>query len=348
MITLSNSSTNQSIFRNEYNSINSQLNSIEREINEFLSILTRMDTYSIEIPSGLTNIRSQSYVYFGKLEEETNSLIDNWLKVRHSYLTIAKRLQDYLPQIQSLRNRLMRLSNAQGTQSDFVRLRNIRFEANSLDAVVKSLISEVRTSIKNVEDRFRQISSRIYMIETALKQLNYASFRLMDGENIVCAYEAKLLETKEKGTIYITDKRFIFESVKEIPLKKVLFITTKKKIVREVKYDIPIGYIYRVNKGKVGFFARGGIFIDFRQGAPVEKLVFDLKDYLIDYIIGDINYVLSGQADKEKLIGPKEVISQRIPRVIKCPVCGAPVKQEIVRGMTSIKCQYCGATIQLQ
>ena len=336
------------MFQTEYNSISSQLNNIEREINEFLSILTRMDTYSIEIPSSLVKIRNQGYVYFSNLEEEANSLIDNWLKVRHSYLTIAKRLQEYLPQVRSLRERLTKLSGAKGTQTDFIHLRNIRFEANALESVVKSMTSEVSSSVKNVENRFRQISSRIYMIENSLKQLGFSSLRLMDGENIVCAYEAKLLETKEKGIIYVTDKRFIFEVIKEIPLKKVLFITTKKKIVREVKYDIPIGYIYRVNKGKVGFFARGGIFVDFRQGAPVSKLIFDLKDYLIDYLISDVNYVLTGRADKEKLRVSKEMISERIPKVIKCPVCGAPVKQEIVRGMTSVRCQYCGAVIQLQ
>ncbi|RLF06982.1 MAG: hypothetical protein DRJ64_03965, partial [Thermoprotei archaeon] len=171
---MSSSSENESLYRAEYDSISQSLGRIESKINDFYSLLTRIDTYAVEIPASLARIRSQGYIYFGNLEDEANTLIDSWLKIRHSYLHIIERLKTYSPQIESLRKRLSSLSSAKGTSSDFLRLRNVRAEVNALDATVDSLISDVKSSTQNINSRFNRIKGRLHLIESTLNRLSTA------------------------------------------------------------------------------------------------------------------------------------------------------------------------------
>jgi len=126
--------------------------------------------------------------------------------------------------------------------SSRIELSRIEDSVRDLRRVVESMIDKASSQARDIERRFFSIKSRINMALWCTSLLLQASFKLYDDENMVSAYSVKLMgEEKVKGYLYITDKRLIFEAEKEIVLKKVLFIPTKKKKVREVVYDIPIG-----------------------------------------------------------------------------------------------------------
>ena len=336
-------------WRREVDSVLNEISEIESEINNFISLLTSLDSYSIEIPSSIREIRSRGYVFHASLEDQARELVDSWMKLRHSFASIAKRLEnDYIPRLRRLRDKCGQLMDFSPTPSSRIELSRIEDSVRDLRRVVESMIDKASSQARDIERRFFSIKSRINMALWCTSLLLQASFKLYDDENIVSAYSVKLMgEEKVKGYLYITDKRLIFEAEKEIVLKKVLFIPTKKKKVREVVYDIPIGYVAQVSRGKVGFFERGGVYIDFKPSASVKQLVFDLSDESIDNLIGDVNYVLSGRADQDRTTMLKRPLKEQAPVVIRCQYCGAPIKREIVRGVTSLKCEYCGAVVQL-
>ncbi len=336
-------------WRREVDSVLDEISEVESEINNFISLLTSLDSYSIEIPSSIREIRSRGYVFHASLEDQARELVDSWMKLRHSFTSIVKRLEDdYIPRLRRLRDKCEQLMDFSPTVSSRMELSRVEDSVRDLKRVVESMIDKASSQARDIEHRFFSIKSRINMALWCTSLLLQASFKLYDDENIVSAYSVKLMgEEKVKGYLYITDKRLIFEAEKEIVLKKVLFIPTKKKKVREVVYDIPIGYVAQVSRGKVGFFERGGVYIDFKPSAPVKQLVFDLSDESIDNLIRDVNYVLSGRADQDRTTTLKRPLEKQAPVVIRCQYCGAPIKKEIVRGVTSLKCEYCGAVIQL-
>jgi len=336
-------------WRSEVDSVLDKISDVEAEINKFLSLLATLDSYSIEIPSSLKEIRSRGYVFHASLEDRARELIDSWMKLRHSFVSLAKSLEtNYLPRLKNLRIKCERLLDLSPSMQHEMELRRIEDSVRNLEHSIDDMLEKVWSQARELESRFFSIKSRINMALWCTSLLMEASFKLFDDEHVVSAYSAKLMgEDKIKGYLFVTDKRLIFEAEKEIVLKKVLFIATKKKKVREIVYDIPIGYVAQVSKGKVGFFERGGVYIDFKPYAPVQQLVFDLSDRVIDNLIRDINYVLSGMADRDRVEVTERPAEKQAPAMVKCPYCGAPIKKEIVRGLTSIKCEYCGAVIQL-
>ena len=338
-------------FRDKIRELLEDISKLEARINEFQSTLTSLDAMSIELPSRLEKVRNRGYVFYSWIEDQLYKVVDKWMKLRHNFLEVAETVRKtYVPQLTSLRERCNKLLSISYTLSrtHWMRAENIEMSLESIKTAVEGLIENLERQAKNIESEFWDINSKVNMAEWTLNKLSTASFKLLDDENVLSCYKAKLMleKDKPKGYLFITDKRLIFEAEKEIVLKKVLFIATKKKKVREIMYDIPIGYIANLTKGKVGFFERGGIFIEFKEGAPAKELTFDMDDREIDNFIRDVNYILSGTADKEKITREKEE-TKKLPTVIKCPICGAPVKREIVRGETSVKCEYCGAVINL-
>jgi DNA-directed RNA polymerase subunit RPC12/RpoP len=154
------------------------------------------------------------------------------------------------------------------------------------------------------------------------------------------------MNEKTEGVLTLTNQRIIFESEKEIVLKKTFFIATEKKKERTTVLERPIGSVSKIIRGRVGLLAGAGLFIDFKQGDPQLKL--DTKSEEADRIIRFHSLITSGQIDEElKKVKPVEQKNVE-KRVISCPKCGAPYTDEIYRGQLTIQCKYCGTAISVQ
>ncbi len=112
-------------------------------------------------------------------------------------------------------------------------------------------------------------------------------FNSKPGEQLVCAFEATQIDGKQKtrGALFFTNERLIFEKREEVVLEKKLFIATKKQLVKEVKFDFPVGFVKDIAKGRVGFLAWGGVYVNFKEGSTVNQLVFDVKDATIPMLL---------------------------------------------------------------
>jgi len=157
------------------------------------------------------------------------------------------------------------------------------------------------------------------------------------------------MDNDVEGVVTLTNQRFIFESEKEVVLKKRLFIVTEKKKVREVVIDQPIGIIDHMSKGRVGFFAGHGIFITFKPESRLQEMKLDTKGYEADWTLRFYNFIVSGEAEKELAAMQEElgVEEKEERRPLICEICGAPYTDEVYRGQTSVRCRYCGAVIPL-
>ena len=82
----------------------------------------------------------------------------------------------------------------------------------------------------------------------------------------------------------------------------------------------------------------------FKPQTDLAELKIDTDGNDDDKIIRFYNYVISGEAEKE--FEPiQDDIDKNIP--VSCPNCSAPYGEEILKGQTSVKCNYCGTVIML-
>jgi len=131
-------------------------------------------------------------------------------------------------------------------------------------------------------------------------------------------------------------------------LKKLLFVVTEKKVVREVVVQKPIGMVTRLVQGKVGFFRGAGLFVEFASESGIPEMKFDTTGQDAEWITESYNYIISGRAEEELVaVIPEVTADQEVQHLVECPVCGAPYQEKIYRGQTSVNCKYCNAVVSI-
>jgi hypothetical protein len=148
----------------------------------------------------------------------------------------------------------------------------------------------------------------------------------------------------------LSDRRLIFEQKQEVATKKVLFITTERKLVQQVLLDIQIGLVNEVTGAKKGLF-KNEDFLDLTlaSGAPVAAAQFHIFGQDFQSWIDLIHRAIAHEFDQDR-VGSAAQPAVEKPKVTvptTCPGCGSNLPQTIQRGQESVVCEYCGYTIKL-
>ncbi|MCJ7631383.1 hypothetical protein MUP77_03125 [Candidatus Bathyarchaeota archaeon] len=282
------------------------------------------------------------------MEKDQASLSKEWME-----------LSQELRKTTSLKGEIVR-TRIQGLQQAI----NDKFGSTDYDPSnlrdIESGIPELRLSLSQMqntavsvlsplENRFESIDKDLRKAESTVLITSQASFPWEEGESPIVAAKVKDLNNDLEGFLILTSRRFVFESEKEIALKKVLFVVTEKKTMREVVVQKPIGMVSRLVHGKVGLFKGSGFFVEFASESGIPEMKFDASGQDVEWIVESYNYVISGRADKElAAVTPVATADQEKLQLAVCPFCSAPYREKIYRGQTSVSCKYCGATIAVQ
>jgi len=338
--------------RSKLMSISSELSNASGMISGIESDLNYINGATASLPSRLSKIRSQGYECLSYLEKNQDLLTRKWAE------SSPKIEEAFLSNVQPLREEASRLRSgvdelrSEITHGDLARVRSLvhslESEVSDLEKSVDSETRKVNSSLMEFKSSISALDSDLKIAERTIGWVFQASFPWKEDESTVFALEAKIMtEDKDKGTIFLTNQRFIFEAMRETVLEKVLFIATKKKTVRVVLVDQPIGIIQEIFKGRVGFLAWAGIFVRFKPDSGLEEMPFDVKSEECDMIIRFFNYIISGEADIDiaTIRGVASKVAPPAVNILRCPACGAPYTREVYRGQTSVKCEYCGSVI---
>ena len=154
------------------------------------------------------------------------------------------------------------------------------------------------------------------------------------------------MNKNEDGILTLTNQRFIYESDKEIVLKKTFFIVTEKKRERQLVFETPIGFLSKITKGSVGLLAGAGLYIDFKQ-QTIPQFKLDTKGEEADLVIKYYGLITSGKIDEElkKLLPSVKKLVE--PKILSCSKCGAPYSDEVYRGQLTVQCKYCNTMINV-
>ena len=343
----------------EKQSLRSKLHFIEGELSSASGIISSVESdlnyvegAMASLPARLSKVRSQGYECMSYLEKSQDLLTTKWSESG----PLIK--QGFLDSVQPLRSEASRLRNEINrlrSDIDYGSLGSVRsaasslsFEASSLKTRTASETSKFSTSLREFKSSVSALDRDLRIAETTMGWVSQASFPWKEGESPVLALKAKIMTgDKNEGTLFLTNQRFIFEGTKEVVLKRVLFIATKKKTVRTVLIDQPIGIIQELSKGRVGFLAWAGVYVRFKPDSGLEEIPFDVKGEEVDMTTKFFNYIISGEADADiaTVRGEAPRIAPPTIKVLRCPTCSAPYTREVYRGQTSVQCEYCGSVI---
>ena len=338
--------------RSRLGSIEGTLSSVSSMISSVESNLNYVEGAIASLPARLSKVRSQGYECMSYLEKSQDLLTTKWAESG----PLIK--QGFLDSVQPLRGEVSRLRSEMNTLRSEIeygspgRVRspvsNLSSAVSSLNARTASETSKFNISLKEFKSSVSALDRDLRIAETTIGWVSQASFPWKQGESPVLALKAKIMTgDKSKGTLFLTNHRFIFEGTKEVVLKRTLFIATKKKTVRTVLVDQPIGIIQEISKGRVGLLAWAGVYVRFRPDSGLDEIPFDVKGEEVDMITRFFNYIITGEADAEiaTIRGTAPKTAHPTVKVLRCPNCGAPYTREVYRGQTSVQCEHCGSII---
>ncbi|MDQ1279233.1 MAG: hypothetical protein QG670_493 [Thermoproteota archaeon] len=334
------------LYVSRLDTINNQVSSLMIHLNEFNRRVTGIDDALNRLPTRIQQIRKMNYRVMINLENDIDSLSKEWATAKPG---VANLIESTVPALTSEgRNIENELGQKRfSSNSDVAQLGGIEFRVSTLNARVSDLAGRVSGFTGGIMNRFQSLDADVGIAERTLNLSSGSSFQWKENESPIISVNAKDLNNDVEGILSLTSQRFLFESQKEVVLKKTLFIATQKKKVRETMVDKPVGIVDSIVKGRVGILSGQGLYITFKPNSGQQEMKLDTKGDDTDLVIRFHQLISSGEADLEldKIKGPKTDEQKSIPLV--CPRCGAPYTAEIYRGQTSLQCKYCSTAIPI-
>ena len=325
-------------------------------LNSFRTRVATLEGKTQGMDARVKKMRTDGYPFEKNLAVDSSSLTSRWAKIKPDVeLRLGREsasLQSALPGLEAKvsamtanRGNLPYLqSTLPGVKAE-TEAYGSRIDAaeSSLDAVVDPISAEIDKYCAHLDE-----------IEKMLKDLQTASFQLFTSEAGILAVKAVWVkggdEDKDdpEGLLFLTDQRLVFEQREEVATKKVLFITTERKTVQQLGFEIHINQVEEVVPSKQGVFKNeDNIRLNFAVGgfAPSATLHIwkDASDWAAIF-----NQVQSGQFSANRAIPLDPSLAEKARLApTECPKCGGKITTPVVRGQDSITCSFCGSVIKL-
>ncbi len=336
-------------------SLGSRLGSLRSEasLSRIRGQLGDLDSVLSGLPVSLQQVRQGGYLYKGYLEQKVEVLRQQWQGLRQRLDSEAAQQSRYLvQQADALQQRL----SSMGANYYAPTLDALERDLNALQGKVNDVVSTLQGTFDDIQSNAQQTAGQLKQIAWLQQQVAEASFGGMrPGENVVEGIAAQYLTEGDKdgpkGILYLTDQRLLFEQKEDVATKKVLFVTTAKERVQKLLLEAPIGGVQpRASESGALMWKKELLEVDMTQ-ATVSRARFKLEGDSAPWP-GLIGRIRTGEIAGEKVgaapaaaAAPEQPPAPAAPTV--CPTCGARLAAEIVRGMQSITCAYCGTVVRL-
>ena len=308
------------------------------------------------LPGRIAGLRSRGYVFESHLETNAAGLGAQWQAVRPQVMSQIERQSSELQA--GLRPLEAQMTQLAGQANNPLMGRNtaksLEAGLETLESKAKAAESSIRGMYDQVENGYSALNRDLSQIDWSLTELAEATFQLLATEGLIRAVKAVWCktgkETKEdpEGVLYLTDQRLIFEQKQEVATKKVLFITTEKKKIQGLQLEAPVALVETVETSRAGLLKNEDhIDVRFASGGPVSSAHFHIWQSC-DAWQALINRAKTRDFDKGRAVAIDQAAAEKVKSApSQCPSCGGNIKQQVLRGMDTITCEYCGFVIRL-
>lgn len=304
----------------------------------------------------IAGLRTRGYVFEKDLEAQAQALVDSWnLLYPNLQAQINQQAATLVGSLRPIEMQMPQLASMAGNPTVASGL------LTSLQSAVDQLESKVTASEATIHGMYDQFNNQVYTatkhlddIEYLLTQLAEASFQLIPTEAGIAAVKAvwckggKEQKGDPEGVLYLTDQRLIFEQKEEIATKKVLFVVTEKQKVQKLQLETALALVEKVDASKQGMLKNEDhIEISFLSGAPVQAGHFHIWKEGTAWQ-GLVNRARAKDFDKGRAVALDQAAVDKVKAApAQCPSCGSNITTVALRGMDTIKCEYCGLVIRL-
>jgi hypothetical protein len=301
-------------------------------------------------------LRTNGYVFEKDLEGQAQAFVESWALLYPNVQAQINQQSSML--VNSLRPIELQMPQLASLTRNPGMARGIYSSLKSSVDQMESKVTAAERVIDGMYDNFKQqvqaVTYHLEEIDYLLKQLAEASFQLLPTEAGLAATKAVWCksgkEQKEdpEGVLYLTDQRLIFEQKQEIATKKVLFVVTEKKKVQGLLFEAPVALVEKVDTSKLGMMKNEDhIEVRFASGAPAQLAHFHIWKPNTAWQ-GLINRAKAKDFDKGRAVAVDQAAVEMVKSApTQCPSCGGAITTVVLRGMDSIKCEYCGLVIRL-
>jgi hypothetical protein len=309
------------------------------------------------LPAQLQELRTRGYVFEKDLEAEASALASRWAPMHSSILSM---IDSETAQIQpSLAATEAQMLEVTSWRDNPPAVQPMIVQARSMVDNLNSKVDAVQRNVTGMYDAFKaevdKLDAHLKQIDWTLQQLAEASFRLLATEGAINAVQAvwckqgKQTSEDPSGVLYLTDQRVLFEQKQEIATKKILFIATEKQKVQKLALDAPTSAIDSAKATKQGLLGHEDhLDVAFATGAPVRSAHFHINGQDSNAWRTLLERAKTRDFDAGRVTPIDQAQSDRVKAApSKCPNCGGAITQAILRGMDSIKCEFCGTLIRL-
>jgi hypothetical protein len=304
----------------------------------------------------ILSLRTRGYVFEKDMESQAQSFVSSWAQL-YSNLQAQINTQSSML-VSSLRPIEMQMSQLAAMAGNPGAARGLLATLQSEVGQVESKVTAAEQAIEGMYTQFNNqvdaAARHLEDIEYLLTQLAEASFQLLPTEAGIAAVKAAWCKTgKEQksdpqGVLYLTDQRLIFEQKEMIATKKVLFVATEKQKVQGLQLEAPVAQVDKVVTSKQGMLKNEDhIEIHFLSGAAVQMAHFHIWQDNAAWL-ALINRAKNKDFDQGRAVALDQTAVEKVKAApAQCPSCGGVITTVVLRGMDSIKCEYCGFVIRL-
>jgi len=304
----------------------------------------------------IKSLRERGYAFEKKLEEMAADFAKEWAKIAPN---LAAQIEKEAGSMErSLRPLETQIAQAAGKSAAPAalqpRLSSLKTQVETLEGRVEAAERSIRGGYDQYSSDVQKLKYHLTKLEWMLTELSEASFELLATESGIMAVKAvwakagKQNKNDPEGVLYLTDQRILFEQKEKVATKKVLFVTTEKKLVQDLLWEAPLALIEQTKARKDGFLNKDDyIEVRFGSGAPFDVLHIHI------WQPGDewkalLKRAKAKEFDKTRAIAIDKKAAEKVKDApTKCPSCGGAINQVVLRGMESITCEYCGDVIRL-
>jgi len=287
----------------------SRLTELLEALSKTRADLDKLDGLLTDLELRLNKVRSTGYPFFRSLDEELKVLRRSWNETRGSLLTRLITLNSWASskaeEIRSMAKTARQSLRAGDQASAEVEVASLEDLLNEVEKRLRPELAGIEEALRPFSEGINRLTASIKLIENSLPFFEQASFKLKPGERFLFAAKSKLVgEGEAKGVFYMTDKRLLFEEVREVVIRRRFLFFTEKKLERKLLIDLPYDRVEGMSKTILGLLAGYGLKVSLTGGAG--ELSFDLKEEEIDFVLRALNYIRSGraEADKKLFSGP--------------------------------------------
>jgi hypothetical protein len=330
-----------------------------RNLIEKVKLTSVRDRYSAldadinNLPTRVQKIRDRKYPFNKILEEQARNFQRQWAIKRGGILNqITQESTALQNQLRPLEARVSALSAGSSTSATVSALRS---QLSSFSSKVSSAESAVNGMFDDLNNDVSSVETQLSRIEKTLDYCDSASFGFLPTESIVRAVKATWTrderEDKEdpEGILFLTDQRLIFEQREEIATKKVLFITTERKKVQELEFEVPVVSISSIKATKQGLLKNEDwLDLELESGAFARSAKLHIDGQSCNEWQALITQAKSRDLDADRAFAIDQSAVEKVKSApVICPSCGATLSKPVLRGMDTITCEFCGRVIKL-